>query len=465
MTDPKRTILSTWIVRWLVAVGIVACTFVTIIPAVAQEVLGRTGVTGAGSTFVYPVLSRWSREYRQQRARGGTFPTPDSGLDDPPADTALSYEPIGSLGGLLRVKDRAVDFAACDMPLESRELSTQGLAQFPIVLGGVVVAVNIDGVGPGEIRFTGPLLADVFLGKIHRWSDPAIRALNPSLKLPEAGIVVVHRAEGSGTTFNFADYLSKVSPVWKAQVGAALIVRWPTGTAAKGNEGVAQTVSHVKNSIGYVEFAQAMQAKLAYAVIQNHAGRFVRPEAATFQAAAAGADWKSASEFSLVLTDARGEQAYPITVTVFALMPKSARRASTHATLAFFHWSLDNGSRAANQLGYVPLPASLIRQVKEYWAVPSTTGPDRTPSWPGCRLISPSGNGEVWWFHNSGQKRPRGCPARTIVAASARPGASRERSRVDQRRHRAHAGGRRPARTERHPLDAALAFGPRLLDR
>ena len=261
-----------------------------------------------------------------------------------------------------------MDFGASDMPLQSQELAALGLGQFPIVLGGIVVAVNIDGIGPGEIRFTGPVLADIFLGKITRWSDPAIKALSPSLVFPDAQIIAVHRSDGSGTTFNFADYLSKVSPEWKARSGAAFLVRWPTGTPAKGNEGVAQVLRQVKNSIGYLDFAQALQARLSYAVVQNRAGRFIRPDPSSFQAAATGADWRSTSDFYLVLTDAPGENAYPITATVFVFMHKSASQARTRAALEFFRWSLEKGSSTATQLGYVPLPAPLVDQVRNYWA-------------------------------------------------------------------------------------------------
>ena len=336
-------------------------------PVTTQEVLGENGVRGAGSTFVYPLLSRWSREHREQRAHGG-FSAPNTGLEDAPAASGLEYEPVGSLGGILRVKDRAVDFAASEMPLESHELETWGVGQFPIVVGGIAVAVNIDGIGRVAIRLTGPVLADVFLAKITRWSDPAIKALNPSLSLPDARITVVHRSDGSGTTFNFANYLSSVSPEWKARVGAGMLVRWPTGTPAKSNEGMAQIVKQVKNSIGYVELAQALESKLTYAAVQNRAGRFVTPDTASLRAAAASADWKGKRDFYLLLTDVPAEDAYPITATVFVLMNKSASRARTRAALDFFRWSLEQGSRAATQLGYVPLPEFLIGQVKDYWA-------------------------------------------------------------------------------------------------
>ena len=350
------------------AAAIVACAIlVSALPAPAQEVLGRTGVSGAGSTFVYPLLSQWSREHRAQSARGGDFPAPNAGLEDPSASTALEYEPVGSLGGILRVKDRAVDFAASDMPLDARELAASGLAQFPLVLGGIVVAVNIAGVAPGEMKLTGVVLADIFLGKITTWSHPAIKALNPSLNVPDAPIAVIRRADGSGTTFNFADYLSRVSAAWKEQMGAGLLLKWPIGTPAKGNEGVAQAVRQTSNAIGYVEYAQALQAKLSYALVQNRAGRYVTPNVTSFQAAAASADWKNASDFYVRLADAPGEHAYPLTATVFVLVHKSAWRARVRATLGFFQWSLEKGSETALRLGYAPLPAPLVVQVKSYW--------------------------------------------------------------------------------------------------
>lgn len=336
-------------------------------PARAQDVLGESGVRGAGSTFVYPVLSRWSREYRLWLARGGEFPAPNAGLEDPPASSALDYEPVGSLAGMLRVKDRAVDFGASDMPLTSAELAAAGLGQFPVVIGGVVIAVHVEGVGPGTMKLTGPLVAEIFLGRVTRWSAPAIAALNPSLTLPDAPIAVVHRSDGSGTTFNFTQYLSSVSPDWKQRVGSGLLVSWPGGTAVKGNEGVAQTVQRVRNSIGYVEYAQAAQMGLSDVLIQNRAGRFVRPDATSVQAAAAGADWRAASDFHLLFIDAPGNDVYPITATVFVLMHKSASRSRTRAALEFFRWSLQHGSQTARRLGYVPLPPDLVQQVGAYW--------------------------------------------------------------------------------------------------
>jgi phosphate transport system substrate-binding protein len=350
--------------------ALLIATVASLLPSArAQDALGEGGITGAGSTFVYPLLSRWSREYRAALSRGGDFPTSNSGLEDPPASSALEYEPVGSLAGVMRVKDRAVDSGASDMPLKSDELAALGLGQFPIAIGGVVVAVNIDGIGPGQMQITGPLLADVFLGKIARWSDAAITAINPTLKLPDAPIVVVHRSDGPGTTFDFTDYLSRVSTEWKLRAGSALLVPWPTGTGARGNEGVAQTVRQIKNSIGYVEYAQALQMKLSYALVQNRAGRYVKPEPASFRAAAGSVDWEGASDFHVQLTEVPAENAYPIAASVFVLMQKQgSSRARTRAALNFFRWSLEKGSGTAAQLGCVPLSEPLVQHVIAYWA-------------------------------------------------------------------------------------------------
>ena len=334
----------------------------------AQDVLGDTGIKGAGSTFVYPLLSRWSREYRAAHARGNDHPGPDGGLDDPPATTALEYEPIGSLGGTLRVKDRAVDFGVSDMPMKPEELARAGLVQFPIVMGGVVVATNVDGVAAGRLKLRGPLLADIFLGKVARWSDGAIAALNPDVRLPDAPIVVVHRSDGSGTSFNFTDYLSKVSPEWKLRVGSAMLVKWPTGRAAKGNEGVAQVLKATRNSIGYLDYVQASQAGLSNALLQNRAGRFVAPDRLSFQASAERAEWAGTIDFYLVSTNAAGDQAYPITATVFALLPKTASRIRAQATLDFFQWVLERGGNTATEVGYIPLGPVVVAQIKRYWS-------------------------------------------------------------------------------------------------
>jgi phosphate transport system substrate-binding protein len=240
--------------------------------------------------------------------------------------------------------------------------------QFPLVIGGAVAVVNLDGVEPGQMNFTGPLLADIFLGKVQTWSDPTIAALNPGLKLPDAKIVVVHRSDGSGTTFNFADYLAKVSPEWREKVGFDLIVSWPTGIGAKSNKGVAETVAKTSNAIGYVEYVQAMRSGLSFASIRNQAGTFVMPATSSFQAAAACANWTQDEDFNLMLTDAPGENAYPIVATVFVLMREDASAAKVRHVLDFLKWSFDQGARDAAGLGYVPLPQALVDQVKDYWA-------------------------------------------------------------------------------------------------
>ncbi|BBK41371.1 phosphate-binding protein PstS [Allostella vacuolata] len=337
-------------------------------PVQAQEVAGRAAIAGAGSTFAYPVLSRWAQGYRRWVAGGGDFPAGNSGLDDPPTAPSFEYEPIGSLAGIMRAREAAVDFGASDMPLASGDLGKLGLAQFPVVIGGVAVVVNIEGVGPGRIRFDGPLLAGIFSGRVRNWSDPAIRALNPELQLPDAAIAVVHRVDGSGTTFNFTDYLSKVSPAWREQVGSDLLVSWPVGTGARGNDGVARAVRQTANAIAYIDYANAVRNNLSHAALANRSGAFVEPRPASFQAAAAGADWARAGDFHLLLTDTPGEGAYPIVATVFVLIPKATSPRRIRAALAFFEWSLEKGGKDAEELGYVPLPRALVQRVRAYWA-------------------------------------------------------------------------------------------------
>ncbi len=330
--------------RSLSLAAAIACLAAGARPAPAAE------ITGAGSTFAYPILSRWSADYAAK--------TRDR----------LNYQSIGSGGGIAQIKAGTVDFGATDKPLEPEELAGAGLGQFPIVIGGVVPVVNLKGVEPGKLRLSGPVLADIFLGKIVRWNDPALRELNPGLALPDAQITVVHRSDGSGTTYNWADYLSKVSPEWKEKVGAGTSLSWPTGIGGKGNEGVAAYVDRVPNSIGYVEYAYVVQNKMNYAVVRNRAGRFVGPEAAAFQAAAASAEWSKAKDFCLLITDAPGEKAYPIAAITWVLMyrqPKDPARSKT--ALAFFRWALESGQAQASSLDYVPLPADLVRQIEAYW--------------------------------------------------------------------------------------------------
>lgn len=355
--------------RFLAGLGIAAMLVAasSAAPLRAQEVAGNAAVTGAGSTFAFPIIAKWAAGYQRWKAGGGDFPVSNAGLEDPPTGPVLDYEPSGSLAGTMRARDGSVDFGLSDAPLNSAELAKLGLGQFPIVIGGVVAVVNLDGVAPGEIKFTGTLLADIFLGKVSTWSDPAIKAVNPSLKLPDTKITVVRRGDGSGTTFNFTTFLSKASAQWKDQVGSDLAVKWPVGVAAKGNEGVAQTVKQTPNAIGYVEFAQALQTRLAYASLQNKAGKFIKPEPLAFQAAASSATWNGATDFDQLLVDAPGENAYPVVVTVFAQMKKSGGTLRSRAALNFLQWSLERGAADAAHLGYVPLPSSLVTDVKKYW--------------------------------------------------------------------------------------------------
>ena len=316
-------------------------------------------VTGAGSSFAYPIITKWSQGYRAAVADGGDYQSVDSGVD---------YEPVGSTGGVASVIQGTVDFGATDSPLSPEELQRQGLGQFPIVMGGIVPIVNLAGIRSGELRFTGSMLADIYLGKIKTWDDPAIKAVNPDVKLPGTDIKVVHRSDGSGTTFNWTNYLSKTSAEWKERIGHDTSVRWATGTGAKGTDGVVRMVKDVASSIGYVEFSQVHKEKLIYALVQNRAGNFIPPNVSTFQAAATTAEWSKTRDFYLILTDAPGEQAYPIVATTFALMPKEPKSiAGSRRALDYFRVSLEKGGREASDLGYVPLPETLVDQVKRYW--------------------------------------------------------------------------------------------------
>ena len=308
-----------------------------------------TQITGAGSTFVYPVLSAWSADYSKSNG------------------AKVNYQSIGSGGGIAQIKAGTVDFGASDKPLDPKELASAGLAQFPVVIGGVVPVVNIAGMEPGKLRLTGALLADIFAGKVKKWNDPAIVSVNPGLALPAADIAIVHRSDSSGTSFNFTHYLSQVSPSWKASPGEGTSVAWPSGVGGKGNEGVAGYVKQIPNSIGYVEYAYVVQNHMTYATLQNAAGQFVAPSAASFQAAAASADWAHATDFFLVMTNAPGADAYPITATTFVLMHHQPKdKARSDAALGFFKWALGNGQNQAQKLDYVPLPAPLVQQVESY---------------------------------------------------------------------------------------------------
>ena len=314
------------------------------LPAAAQN------ITGAGSTFVYPILSKWSEAYSKIKG------------------AQVNYQSIGSGGGIAQIKAATVDFGASDAPLPPDQLAATGLTQFPVVIGGVVPVVNIEGIEAGQLRFTGQLLADLFLGKIKKWNDPAVAAVNPGVKLPDQAVNIVHRSDGSGTTFNWVNYLSKVSDEWKSKIGEGTSVSWPVGVGGKGNEGVAEYVNRIKGSIGYVEYAYVIQNKMKYASVQNRAGNFIKPEASAFQAAAASADWTKAQDFYLVITDAPGAQSYPISATVFVLMYKTPKDAArSREALAFFKWALENGQELASTLDYVPLPAPLVTQIEAAW--------------------------------------------------------------------------------------------------
>lgn len=315
-------------------------------------------VTGAGSTFAFPVIGKWAQLYRVAKS---------DGADMIPLDIGVEYEPVGSLGGEVRVTQRAIDFAATDRPVSSEELARAGMIQFPFVMGGIVPVVNIDGVKAGDLRFTGALLADIYLGKVKTWSDPAIKSLNPDVKLPDASINVVWRSDGSGTTFNWTDYLARSSPEWAGRFGANTQLPWPVGTGAERTQGVVSAIERTKNAIGYVELGQVLRARLAYGLVRNRTGQFVKPDAASLQAAAASADWAAAKDFALMLTDAPGQQSWPIVATTFALVPKPLG-ARGREVLNFFDIGLEKGAADAAALGYVPLPEALAKQVRTYWA-------------------------------------------------------------------------------------------------
>ncbi|MBB3823906.1 MULTISPECIES: phosphate ABC transporter substrate-binding protein PstS [Xanthomonas] len=307
-------------------------------------------ISGAGASFIYPLVSKWSADYNA--ATGNK----------------VNYQSIGSGGGIAQIKAGTVDFGSTDKPLDSAELQQAGLGQFPSAIGGVVPVVNLEGIAPGKLRLTGALLGDIFLGKVTMWNDAAIVAANPGVTLPATKINLVHRSDGSGTTFNFSNYLSKVSPEWKSKVGEGTSVQWPGGVGGKGNEGVASYVQQIKGSIGYVELAYALQNKMPYTSLQNAAGQWVEPNAESFAAAAASADWANAKDFNLVITNAPGEKAWPITATNFMLMHKQAKDAArSKATLDFFKWALENGQTQASELHYVPLPPELVKQIQAYW--------------------------------------------------------------------------------------------------
>jgi phosphate transport system substrate-binding protein len=318
--------------------------------AIAVSSAMAADITGAGATFPYPIYAKWAEAYK--KATG----------------TGLNYQSIGSGGGIKQIKAKTVDFGASDMPLKGEDLEKEGLMQFPAIMGGVVPVVNLNGIAPGQLKLTGPVLADIYLGKITKWNAPEIAALNPGVKLPADEITVVHRADGSGTSFMFTDYLSKTSPEFKSKVGAGTAVKWPVGVGGKGNEGVAANVQRIKNSIGYVEYAYAKRNKMGHTQLKNAEGQFVQPDDETFKAAAAGADWSKAPGFGVVLTEQPGKNSWPITGASFILMHKVQADANKgKEVLKFFDWAYKNGGPMATELDYVAMPAPVVKQIEDAW--------------------------------------------------------------------------------------------------
>jgi len=307
-------------------------------------------ISGAGATFPYPIYSKWAATYKDKTGTG------------------LNYQSIGSGGGIKQIKAKTVSFGASDKPLEAKELDDAGLTQFPAIVGGVVPVINLSGIAPGELTLDGATLADIFLGKIKSWNDPAIQKLNPKAKLPSTLVAVVHRSDGSGTSFLFTNYLSQNSAEWKDKVGAATAVEWPAGIGAKGNEGVSGIASQTDGAIGYVEYAYAKQNKMTYTKMINHDGKTVEPKSETFAAAAANADWVNAPAFYLILTNQPGAESWPITGASFILVYKKPDDAAVVGeVLKFYDWAFKNGQKAADELDYVPLPAKVVEQVEASW--------------------------------------------------------------------------------------------------
>ncbi|HXO69770.1 MAG TPA: phosphate ABC transporter substrate-binding protein PstS [Bradyrhizobium sp.] len=308
-------------------------------------------ITGAGATFPFPVYSKWADAYKKETGNG------------------LNYQSIGSGAGIKQIQAKTVTFGATDAPLKPEQLEKDGLVQWPMVMGAIVPVVNIEGVKPGELVFDGETLAKIYLGTITKWNDPIIAKLNPKLKLPSDAITVVRRSDGSGTTFNFTDYLSKASADWKSKVGSGTAVEWPVGVGAKGNEGVAGNISQTKNAIGYVEYAYAKQNKLTYTAMVNGAGKTVQPTVEAFQAAAANADWEKAPGYYLILTNQPGEASWPITAATFILMHKAATdKAASQEAIKFFKWSFEKGGKMAEELDYIPMPASVVKLIEKTWS-------------------------------------------------------------------------------------------------
>ncbi|MBK8738555.1 MAG: phosphate ABC transporter substrate-binding protein PstS [Betaproteobacteria bacterium] len=329
---------------WLAAAGLAVGLLTATAPSLAVD------ITGAGATFPYPIYAKWADTYKKQ------------------TNVSMNYQSIGSGGGIKQINAKTVDFGASDMPLKPEDLQKSGLMQFPAIVGGNVIVYNVKGVESGKLKLSGPLIADIFLGKITKWNDPAIAKLNAGVSLPADAITVVHRSDGSGTTFIFVNYLSKVSDEWKSKVGEGTSVNWPVGVGGKGNEGVASYVQKINGTIGYVEYAFAKQNKLSVAAMMNKAGEYVLPDVLTFKAAAANADWAKAPGFYEILTDEPGKTSWPMTGASFILMQKTQDKVeNAKQVLAFFEWALKNGGKAAEELDYVPLPDSLVKLIQAEW--------------------------------------------------------------------------------------------------
>jgi phosphate transport system substrate-binding protein len=328
--------------RTIAVAGILAG---AVLPALAMD------ISGAGATFPYPIYAKWADAYKKETGVG------------------LNYQSIGSGGGIKQIEARTVTFGATDAPLKGDDLDKNGLVQFPMVMGGIVPVVNLDGINAGDLVIDGPTLANIFMGNIKTWDDPAIKKLNPSAKLPSQAIAVVHRSDGSGTTFNFAYYLAQVSPDWKDKVGANTSVEWPVGIGAKGNEGVSQNVSQTKGAIGYVEYAYALQNKMTFTKMINKDGKTVSPTSDAFQAAAANADWNSVPGYGVILANQAGATSWPMTAATFILIPKQPQdTAATAEALKFFAWAYAKGAKMAEELDYVPMPSKVVTSIEAMWA-------------------------------------------------------------------------------------------------
>jgi phosphate transport system substrate-binding protein len=339
---PQRQESALKLIHTLTAAGFLAAAAV---PAAALD------ISGAGATFPYPVYAKWADAYKKETGTG------------------MNYQSIGSGGGIKQIEAKTVTFGATDAPLKGDELDKNGLVQFPMVMGGIVPVVNLDGIKPGDLVLDGPTVAKIFLGQIKRWDDAAIKTLNPNAKLPAQAIAVMHRSDGSGTTFNFTYYLSQVSPDWKSKVGAEAAVEWPVGIGAKGNEGVSANLGQTKGAIGYVEYAYAKQNTLTHVKVINKDGKTVSPTAQAFQAAASGADWNSVPGYGVILANQAGAESWPMTAATFILIHKQPKDPAAAAeALKFFSWAYAKGQKMAEELDYVPMPASVVSSVEQVWA-------------------------------------------------------------------------------------------------